>query len=144
KALNFGLLYGMGAPALQRYAATNYKVTLSESRAKAHRQKFFDAYPGLAAWHAQVGMQLGQEQTLETRTLTGRRRLDIDRFTVALNSPVQGTGADGLKLALARLFTHRDDVPEARVIACVHDEIVAECPEESAEQTAAWLQQRMT
>lgn len=144
KALNFGLLYGMGAPALQRYAATNYKVALTEPQAREHRQKFFSAYPGLGAWHTSVDMQLGQEQTVETRTLSGRRRLGIDRFTVALNSPVQGMGADGLKLALARLYTRRDDVPDTRLIACVHDEVVAECPEESAEQTAAWLRQYMT
>lgn len=144
KALNFGLLYGMGAKALQVYAATNYKVPLSESQAKAHRQRFFHAYPGLARWHAQTGRHLEEEQLVETRTLTNRRRLGVTSFTVALNSPVQGTGADGLKLALARLFEHRREVPDARVIACVHDEIVAECPQESAEQTAAWLTHHMT
>ena len=37
-----------------------------------------------------------------------------------------------MKLALARLFAHRSEAPEARIIACVHDEIVAECPQESA------------
>jgi DNA polymerase-1 len=80
---------------------------------------------------------------METRTLANRRRGGVSSFTVALNSPVQGTGADGLKLALARLFAHRSEASEARLIACVHDEIVAECPEAAAEQTAAWLQRHM-
>ena len=59
------------------------------------------------------------------------------------NSPV-GTGADGLKLALARLFQHRDEVPDARLVATVHDEILAECPEDAAEATALWLVRHMT
>jgi DNA polymerase-1 len=144
KALNFGLLYGMGARALKAYAATNYKVPLTEAQATAHRQQFFHAYPGLARWHAQTGACLEEAGEIETRTLAHRRRGGVSSFTVALNSPVQGTGADGLKLALARLFAHRSEAPEARLIACVHDEIVAECPEAAAEQTAVWLQQHMT
>ena len=80
---------------------------------------------------------------METRTLANRRRLGVTSFTVAVNSPVQGTGADGLKLALARLYEHRAEMPDAHLIACVHDEIVAECPQETAEQTAAWLREHM-
>jgi DNA polymerase-1 len=144
KALNFGLLYGMGAKRLQGNAATEYKVSLTESQASAHRKRFFSAYPGLARWHAHTGARLEEEVELETRTLTGRRRQGISKYTVALNSPVQGTGADGLKLALARLYEHRAEVPDVQLIACVHDEIVAECPADEAEQTAAWLQHHMT
>jgi DNA polymerase-1 len=143
KALNFGLLYGMGAKALQAYAATNYKVALSEAQAKEHRQRFFQAYPGLVRWHRETGAFLESETVMDTRTLAGRRRLEITRFTQALNSPVQGAGADGLKLALARLYEYRGEAPETRVIATVHDEIVAECPQDCVEQTAAWLTRHM-
>ena len=90
-------------------------------------------------WHRQTGAT----QSTETRTLAGRRRLAVNAFTERLNSPVQGTGADGLKWALARLFAHRDEAPDARLVAVVHDEIVAECPIEGAAQTAAWLQEHM-
>ena len=65
-------------------------------------------------------------------------------FTERLNSPVQGTGADGLKLALARLFAHRNEAPDARLVAVIHDEIVVEAPVEAAEATAQWLQHHMT
>jgi DNA polymerase-1 len=70
--------------------------------------------------------------------------LAVKYFTVALNSPVQGSGADGLKLALARLYRHRAEAPEARLMAVVHDEVVAEAPAAMAEQTAAWLTRHMT
>jgi DNA polymerase I len=76
--------------------------------------------------------------------LAGRRRLAVAKFTEALNTPVQGTGADGLKLALARLFTARNEAPNTRLIAVVHDEILAECPEADAEVTTEWLARHMT
>ena len=81
---------------------------------------------------------------MNTRTLTGRRQLGVKHYTIALNAPVQGTGADGIKLALARLFKRRQEVPGGQLVAVVHDEIVAECPAEDAQQTALWLKQQMT
>ena len=52
KALNFGLLYGMGAPSgYGRTPRTSYGVTLSEDEAVQFRQRFFQTYPGLRAWH---------------------------------------------------------------------------------------------
>jgi DNA polymerase I-like protein with 3'-5' exonuclease and polymerase domains len=139
KAVNFGLLYGMGAPRLQTYARQHYRVSLAPKEAEQYRQRFFAAYAGLWRWHRETAAT----QPTETRTLVGRRRLDVTAFTERLNSPVQGTGADGLKWALAQLFAHRDEAPDARLVAVVHDEVVAECPIEAAEQTAAWLQQHM-
>src|SRR5262249_26688529 len=47
KALNFGLLYGMGAAGFQRYAKSNYGVDLTEEQARQYRSAFFAAYPGL-------------------------------------------------------------------------------------------------
>jgi DNA polymerase-1 len=137
--VNFGLLYGMGAPKLQTYARQTYRVSLTPTDAAQYRQRFFDAYPGLRRWHRETG----KTAPTETRTLAGWRRLAVNTFMERLNTPVQGTGADGLKWALARLFLHRDEVPEARLIAVVHDEVVAECPVEAAEKTAAWLERHM-
>jgi DNA polymerase-1 len=139
KAVNFGLLYGMGAPRLQAYAWQNYRVSLTPKEAAQYRQRFFDAYPGLQRWHRETGAT----QHTETRTPVGRRRVEVIAFTHRLNTPMQGTGADGLKWAHGRLFQHRAEAPDARLVAVVHDEIVAECPIEAAEQTAAWLQRHM-
>ena len=49
KAVNFGLLYGMGAPRLQTYARQNYRVSLTLKEAEQYRHRFFAAYAGLAA-----------------------------------------------------------------------------------------------
>jgi DNA polymerase-1 len=67
----------------------------------------------------------------------------VTRFTEKLNSPVQGTGADGLKLALALLWERRNEVPGAVPVLAVHDEIVVECDADQAETVAAWLRRTM-
>jgi len=56
-----------------------------------------------------------------------------------LNTPVQGTGADGLKAALALLWETRDSCPSAVPVLCVHDEIVVECDADEAERAREWL-----
>jgi DNA polymerase-1 len=141
KALNFGLLYGMGAKGFRDYARTQYGLTLTEDEARGYRDAFFKAYPGLAAWHRRVG-QSGKA-AIQTRTLIGRRRLDVGRFTEKLNAPVQGSGADGLKAALALLWERRQECPGAFPVLAVHDEIVLECDQSQAEAAAAYLRQAM-
>jgi DNA polymerase-1 len=138
KAVNFGLLYGMGAKAFRVYARTNYGVELTEAEAEQYREAFFRAYPGLRRWHRSMG-----KLPVDSRTLTGRRVLKVERFSEKLNMPVQGTGADGLKLALALLWDRRDEVPGAVPIMAVHDELVIEAPEEHGEKAKAWIKQAM-
>jgi DNA polymerase-1 len=144
KSLNFGLLYGMGVKGLQAYAANTFGVSLSDAEAVKHRRRFFQTYCGLQSWHDQTGACLDVDKAIDTRTLAGRRRRQVQKFTECLNTPVQGSGADGLKLALGQLFQHREDASTAKLIGTVHDEIIAECPAEDAEATAAWLQHHMT
>jgi DNA polymerase-1 len=141
KSANFGLLYGMGAKRYREYAATNYGLQLSEEQAADYRRLFFEAYPGLARWHRDTGRT--GDRAVETRTLTGRRRAGVTRFAEKLNTPVQGTGADGLKRALALLWERRGDCPGAFPVLAVHDEIVVECDQEQADPAAAWLKQAM-
>jgi DNA polymerase-1 len=141
KAVNFGLLYGMGWKGFRVYARTNYGVDLTAEQAQDYRAAFFRAYPGLAKWHQQVR----RAHALETRTLTGRRRLlsRVNPDTWRLNTPVQGAGADGLKLALALLWERRAEVPGAFPVLAVHDEIVVECDKDQAGAVEAWLRAAM-
>ena len=69
KAVNFGMLFGMGAESLQEYSFTSYGVVLSIDEATAFKRKFSASYPGLASW------QQRQMGNTETRTLSGRRRI---------------------------------------------------------------------
>src|SRR5262249_19714438 len=118
-----------------------YGLDLSEKEARSYRDAFFKSYPGLAAWHKRVRSR----RTIETRTLAGRRRL-LDAKTSdsqRLNTPVQGTGADGLKIALALLWERRADCPGAFPVLVVHDEIVIEADEDRVDAATTWLKNAM-
>ena len=108
--------------------------------ATLYRRRFFATYPGLRRWHERRAWLCDET---ETRTPTGRRRTDVQRLTDRLNAPVQGTGADGLKLALALLWERRDECPGAVPVLVSHDEVVVECNGEQAADAKAWLEKAM-
>ncbi len=138
KAVNFGLIFGQGAKGLRQYARNNYGVDMSLEEAVAYRRRFFETYKGIARWHASDDALLRRKR-FETRTLTGRRRLDVRSYTEHLNAPVQGTAADGMKMALALLWERRNECPGAAPILAVHDEIVVECDADKAQEAKEWL-----
>ncbi|MBN8459393.1 MAG: bifunctional DNA primase/polymerase [Verrucomicrobia bacterium] len=136
KAVNFGLIYGQSAPGLVKYAATSYGVAMTGDEAFAIRTAFFRTYSRLRQWHGQ-SHNTSEAGIAEVRTRTGRRRLipgnstPWERFTALVNTPVQGGTADGMKRAIVLLSGR---LPEgAMIVSTVHDELVVECPEESAE-----------
>jgi DNA polymerase I len=69
--------------------------------------------------------------------------MDVEKLTDSLNAPVQGTGADGLKLAMALLWERRDECLGAVPILVAHDEVVVECEAEQAADAKAWLEKAM-
>jgi DNA polymerase-1 len=101
---------------------------------------FFESYPGIAAWHRMIK----ERGSRETRTLTGRRRVwnETPKITALYNTPVQGTAADITKKALG-LLHQRLEGTEAKIIGTVHDEIILEVPDETANSAAAILRQTM-
>lgn len=143
KAVNFGLIYGMGAEGLVRSARYSYGVEITKAEAEDIIRSFFKNYWGLARWHRAIrreGPKAGH-----VCTLSGRKRfLDTDniRVTELYNTPVQGTGADILKAALTRLH-RRFSGTGIKIVNCVHDEVVVECPSELAVQTAAIVKKEM-
>jgi hypothetical protein len=147
KAVNFGFLFGMGAPRFRSYAKDSYGVELDEHEAVAAREAFLRTFPGIARWHAKVGA-LGRARpprAVTVRTALGRRKrfaADGFSFNAALNIPVQGTAADGFKLAMVRLHP-RLQALGGRGILCVHDEYLAEVPSAHAEQARALVESTM-
>ena len=153
KSVNFGMLFGMGAASLQVYAYHNYGVVITLDEAKGYIQEFLRTYPGAAQYRKQAT----NDRTEEVRTKTGRRQLlpskvkqwadgsvgQDFRFTSRLNTPIQGTAADVMKLALAKLYRHRQDVPGVRLCCAVHDEVVTEAPLSQVAQAEAWLREHM-
>ncbi len=140
KAVNFGLIYGMGAAGLQQYAQLSYGVDMTLPQAEQFRSRFFGAYTGIAAWHK----RLRDAPPTEERSLMGRR------FTFGgnpglsglANTPVQGTAADIAKAALGELAQQLNGA-KTRIIATVHDEILLEAPADQAPTMAAVLKETM-
>lgn len=143
KAINFGLIYGMGAAKLRIYAETKYGVTMTLDEAKAFRTRFFDAYSGVTKWHETI-KQAYLRGVKESRTLAGRRRrwADKPRLAEMLNHPVQGLNADINKLAMVKLIKPLTRT-NAKLICVVHDEIVLECPENEVERVSKMLHRCM-
>jgi|SRR5215217_6827582 len=107
-----------------------------------YRRRFFETYTSLKRWH-DVERQAWQRSRAETRTLTGRRRTNVERLTDRLNAPVQGTGADGLKLALTLLWERRGECLSAVPVLVCHDEVVVECDADRAPDVETWVEKAM-
>lgn len=115
KAVNFGLIFGMGAQGLKDYAAQSYGVSMTLADAERFRASFFKAYPGIAHWHQRVREGRPQSgQVAEGRTLTGRKFLFTENAGLAglYNTPVQGTAADIAKAALGLLMDGLGEWPD--------------------------------
>jgi DNA polymerase-1 len=140
KAIAYGSLYGAGPDSLRQSALRGYGVVLDEQEARDLQYRFFNAFPGLKRWQRRVGF----DGVSHPRTLAGRRRLDVWSYARKLNTPIQGSGANGLKHALGLLWQRRNEAPSSvRPVLLVHDEITVECAREDAEATAAWLSDGM-
>ena len=104
---------------------------------------FFKSYQGLNKWHRATKARVYNKQVTETRTLANRRRLMYQPSPQkTLNTPVQGLGADILKLALARLVPALKDY-DCKILATVHDEIILEAKEDIADKVAVILSDTM-
>ncbi|KIG17346.1 DNA polymerase I [Enhygromyxa salina] len=147
KAVNFGFLFGMGARRFAQYARDSYGLELDERQAAAAREAFFRTFPGIAAWHRRIGAlsRAGEREDITVVTAMGRRRTFLAgkfSFNAALNIPVQGTAAEGFKIAMLRLQPALAEIG-GRGVLVVHDEYIAEVPEEHAERGRGIVEQVM-
>ena len=140
KAVNFGLIFAMGARGLQAYAGDTYGVEMSLEEAESFRERFFNAYKGIRQWHDSIKARPPRV----SRSLTGRRYFFGEDTGIAAlyNTPVQGTAADIVKRALGMLMDTLKGTG-AGIVAVVHDEILLEVPESEAEETALLLKNTM-
>ena len=147
KAVNFGIVYGISEFSLAE------DIGVSRYEAKAYIDSYLSNYRGVKAYMRQVvedARKLGY-----TQTLYGRRRyipeLTSSNFNIrqgaeriALNTPIQGTAADLIKLAMIRVDDAlRTSYPEARLLLQVHDELIVECPAEIAQEVANLVSKQM-
>ena len=147
KAVNFGIVYGISEFSL----AEDIGVTRKE--AKAYIENYLQNYAGVREYMKNIVAQAKQDGFVTT--MFGRRRnlpeLKSSNFNirsfgerVALNTPIQGTAADIIKLAMIHVDKAlRKQKLQARLVLQVHDELIVECPIEEREQVTALLTEQM-
>ena len=147
KVVNYGLMYGMGASRLAN------ETGMTPPEAKKFIQSYFRALPDVKEYLD--GTLESARETLEVRTLFGRRRLlpeiessnvmqRISAENMAINTPIQGTAADIIKRAMLDLHRRLSESKlRAKLLLQVHDELVLDVPEEELDQVETLLRQCM-
>ena len=147
KAVNFGIVYGISEFTLAK------NIGVSRFEAKDFIDRYFDRYPGVKRYMDDA-VATGKAQGYVT-TMMHRRRylpeLTSSNFSVrafgercAMNSPIQGTAADIIKLAMIAVDKAlREEGLRAKLLLQVHDELIVEAPEDEAEAVAALLRRCM-
>lgn len=147
KAVNFGIVYGISDFALAK------NIGVSRVEARNFMDRYFERYPGVKAY-MESSVAEGRERGYAL-TLMGRRRylpeLTSSNFNVrsfgercAMNSPIQGTAADVIKLAMIKVDRRlREQGMRTRLILQVHDELILEAPLDEAEAAARLLKECM-
>jgi DNA polymerase-1 len=142
KAVNFGLIYGISAKGLSEYAKS-YGIDLSVDNAQEIRNKFFEYFASFKSWHEKVKRELKEFKESRGYTLLGRKYV-AHTFPDAVNYPVQGSGADLLKLSVLMFDAEmRKEGLKAKVVNLVHDEIVVECQKDDADTVKELLEKAM-
>ncbi|HEY1960032.1 MAG TPA: DNA polymerase I [Polyangiaceae bacterium] len=145
KTINFGVIYGMGAEALAR------QLDIEKADAARFIANYFERYHGVREFMNQTLEAARRGETV--RTMLGRRRflpnlhsanrgLRFEAERIAKNTPIQGTAADILKVAMVRIGDGAV-VPGARMVLTVHDELVFEVPEADAKEAGARIKAAM-
>jgi DNA polymerase I len=145
KTINFGVIYGMGDSALAK------QLGIPREQAAKFIAAYFERYAGVARFMEKTVDSARQGEAV--RTLLGRRRflpnlhsanraLRFEAERVARNTPIQGTAADILKLAMVHLGGD-EAAPGARMVLTVHDELVFEVEASKADAAAAVIREHM-
>jgi DNA polymerase-1 len=147
KAVNFGIVYGISEFSLAD------DIGVSRYEARDYIDSYLANYEGVRKYMKQVvadAREIGY-----TQTLYGRKRyipeLHASNFNIrqgaeriALNTPIQGSAADLIKMAMIRVDKAlQENYPDAKLLLQVHDELIVECPEEIAEDVAALVSSQM-
>ncbi len=147
KAVNFGIVYGISEFSLAE------DIGVSRYEAKDYIDSYLANYAGVRDYMKSVVENARRSGF--TQTLFGRKRyipeLTSSNFNIrsgaeriALNTPIQGTAADLIKMAMLRVDQAlRENYPEAKLLLQVHDELIVECPEAMGHQVAQLVSREM-
>ncbi len=147
KAVNFGIVYGIGAHSLSKDIGVTFKEAQQYIKGYLNTYKGVDKYMQETIEHA--------KETGYVKTLFGRRRYLPELISsnammrsfgerVARNAPIQGTAADIIKIAMIRVSDRLErESLDAKLILQVHDELIVQCREDLKEQVCRILEEEM-
>lgn len=147
KTVNFGIIYGISPYGLAK------ELNVTQSEAEAIIQNFFASFPGVMKW-IQLNVDFAQKNGF-VKTLFGRiRRIpylnsgDPNLFEqgrrIAINTPIQGTAADIIKLGMVEIYEEfKRKSMNSRIILQVHDELLLEVPETEVEAAKEIVKEKM-
>ena len=147
KAVNFGIVYGISPFGLAQ------QLNIEPSEARTYIERYFERYSGVKTFIEQTLEKVRQTQSV--RTLFGRvrpipditsRNANMRGFSerTAINTPLQGTAADLIKLAMIRVARElREQKLRTRMVLQVHDELVLDVPTEEVDEVRERVQQAM-
>lgn len=148
KAVNFGIVYGISSFGLSQ------DLSITRKEAAAYIEKYFETYPKIKSF-LDSKVEEGKEKGY-VETMFGRRRpvpeLKSSNFMqrsfgerVAMNSPIQGTAADIIKIAMNRVYSRmKKEGLRSRLVLQVHDELLIETKKEEVAQVSKILEEEMT
>ncbi len=146
KAVNFGVIYGQGAFGLAR------GLGITQGRAGKYIKAYFKKIPGVAAYMEtliEMAKATGYAETIfgrRRRILELRRRGGAGRAygeRIARNTPIQGSAADILKIAMVEVEALLADRDWARMLLTVHDELIFECKIDKVDELVALVKPAM-
>lgn len=147
KAVNFGIVYGISAFSLSQ------DIGVFQNEAKTYIETYLEKYSGVREYMDSIKKKAKDDGYVTT--LFGRRRplpelkaanFNIRSFgeRIALNTPIQGTAADIIKLAMVNVHRRMEaEGLDAKLILQIHDELIVECPEKEAETVKRILTEEM-
>lgn len=147
KAVNFGIVYGIGEYSLSQ------DLDISIKQAKEYIDSYLNSYPGVRSYLSDIALHAYETGAVET--LYGRKRYIPEISSknavmrkfgerVAMNSPIQGSAADIIKIAMIRVAKRFDEERiDAKIILQIHDELIIEASADCAEKAAVILRDEM-
>lgn len=147
KAINFGIVYGIGAYSLSQ------DIHVSVAEAKEYIDEYFKTYQGVRSYMDRIEKEAEEKGYVETLYHRKRDLADIRSTNkvvkalakrIALNTPIQGTAADIIKIAMIRVYRRlQEEGLQAKLILQVHDELIIEAPVLQAPLVAELLKEEM-
>ena len=147
KAVNFGIVYGISEYGL------GMQLGIPQKKAKMYIEQYLEKYEGIKTYMESISEKAKEKGYVET--LYHRRRyvpeLQSNNFMVrnfgkrvAMNTPIQGTAADIMKIAMIKVMNEiKEKNMKSKIVLQVHDEIMIEAPKEEANQVKEILKRNM-